>query len=301
MSCYYPVTAFQLKDGSIVFQENKGEVLREFKLPCSSCDGCRMERSRQWAVRCTHEAKMHEENCFITLTYNDENCPQSLDYRDFQLFMKRLRKKYSNKKIRFFMCGEYGDTGGRAHFHACLFGIDFDDKVHLKTTRAGNKLYTSKTLENLWSDSKGNCYGFCTIGGVSFDSAGYIARYVLKKRQGIREDERYNVIDLETGMVVKKTEEFVKMSLKPGIGYDFYKKYTGDIFNNDCCVINGKEIKPPKYYMKKLDKDNNVRYKEIQEERERKGLKYRSENTEERLRVRERVKKGQIRLLQREL
>ncbi|MEO5355656.1 MAG: hypothetical protein H7835_21005, partial [Magnetococcus sp. XQGC-1] len=91
------------------------------------CVGCRLERSRQWAIRVMHEASQHEHNCFITLTYNDDNLPAngSLNYRHFQNFMKRLRKYYVEFTVRFYMCGEYGENFARPHYHACIFAIMF--------------------------------------------------------------------------------------------------------------------------------------------------------------------------------
>ena len=117
MACYSPIKAYRDSSGTLFFHSKVGTNI--IKLPCGQCVGCRLERSRVWAARCVHEAQMHESNCFITLTYMDN--PVSLDYRDFQLFMKRLRSK-SGKRVRFFMCGEYGENNSRPHFHAILFG-----------------------------------------------------------------------------------------------------------------------------------------------------------------------------------
>ena len=106
MACYKPLTAYQCSDKSIIWREIPGaDVVRTLSLPCGQCVGCRLERSRQWAIRCMHEAQMHASNCFITLTYDNEHCPKdySLNYEDFQLFMKRLRKHYTGKTIRFYM------------------------------------------------------------------------------------------------------------------------------------------------------------------------------------------------------
>lgn len=99
MACFYPLKAYQQPGGDIKFHDNgKGRYL---ELPCGQCIGCRLERSRQWAMRCVHEASMHDNNCFITLTYNPENLPPDggLIKSDFQKFMKRLRKYYSKKKF----------------------------------------------------------------------------------------------------------------------------------------------------------------------------------------------------------
>ena len=121
---------------------------------CGQCYGCRLERSRQWAVRCMHEAQLYDFNSFITLTYRSDTF--SLDYTDYQLFMKRLRARFDHARIRFYMCGEYGDINGRAHFHACLFNFRFPDLVYYKKTASGAKLYTSQILEDLWG------HGLCS-------------------------------------------------------------------------------------------------------------------------------------------
>lgn len=203
MPCYSPLDAWRpfnsdrkLEKGTgskkLVFVSSSrcAQVKPDLKVPCGQCVGCRLERSRQWAVRCVHESKLHAENCFITLTYdskkappldveNDQKLPSdiSLYYRDFQLFMKRLRKRFPEKKIRFYMCGEYGENFGRPHFHACIFGHNFDDLVHWQT-RNKVPLYRSKTLEELWP------YGYSSVGTVTFESAAYVARYIMKKVTG---------------------------------------------------------------------------------------------------------------------
>lgn len=322
MSCYYPITAYKVarrnKAGDllfyeVVFEERKGDVIQYLKLPCGSCDGCRLERARQWAVRCVHEARMHERNCFITLTYNDEHIPDrgELNYRDFQLFMKRLRKRFqykvrgkkyhgpvASRPIRFFMCGEYGESGRRPHFHACIFGIDFDDRVDFKTGPGGSKVYTSRTLDSLWTDREGASMGFCTVGDVSFDSAGYVARYVTKK---VRGGEDLKGLDIETGEVYTLTQEFCRMSLRQGVGYEFYKKFGSDMYPNDICVVNGVVQRPPKFYWKKLVESDPELAEELSFARAERSLVYAEHNTEERLRARRQHMAGKLKLLKREL
>ena len=144
--------AVRFSDGSVKFvSRNKAGVEGTLELPCGQCIGCRLERSRQWAMRCLHEASLHDFNAFITLTYSDSNLPPggSLHYTDFQLFMKRLRKR-AGMPVRFYCGGEYGESGTvRPHFHACLFGYDFPDKVFYKKTGSGERIYTSKLLESV--------------------------------------------------------------------------------------------------------------------------------------------------------
>ncbi|AXH74125.1 MAG: replication initiator protein [Microviridae sp.] len=191
MPCFKPLDAWRdpsNPSGKLIFSYNAkrcGSPAPDLKVPCGQCVGCRLERSRQWAIRCVHEASLHKKNCFITLTYNDEHLPEnsSLDYRVFQLFMKRLRKKYGDN-IRFYMCGEYGENFGRPHFHACLFNHDFSDKKLWKTV---NKmpLFRSAELEELWP------FGFSSIGSVTFESAAYVARYIMKKITGEAAEKHY--------------------------------------------------------------------------------------------------------------
>lgn len=244
MTCYNPLLAFK-EDGKLVF-EKPFPFAKGFNIPCGQCIGCRLNYSRQWAIRCIHEAQMHKNNCFITLTFSPEALaarknPQSLEMREFQLFMKRLRKKYG-EGIRFFHCGEYGEKNKRPHYHALIFGHDFNDK-QLWNQKNGIKLYISDELKELWP------YGFSTIGDVTFESAAYCARYVLKKVTGDAAADHYTYTEPETGEVINIKPEYCTMSRKPGIGYNWLQKYKSDVYPHDYVVIRDKiKVKPPKYY-----------------------------------------------------
>lgn len=298
MPCYHPIAAYQTVDGQVVFSERRYfDISRTLSLPCGQCVGCRLERSRQWAMRCLHEAKLHENNCFITLTYNDDHLPndRSLHYRDFQLFMKKLRKKFGSK-IRFYMCGEYGEKFDRPHFHACIFGFDFSDRKYWKQTGSGSKLYRSEELEKLWK------YGFSSIGDVNFESAAYVARYIMKKVTGQgKHDQHYKFTDLETGEVLEKSPEFNKMSLKPGIGYEWFKKYKSDVYPHDYVIINGRKVRPPKYYDLKYSKESPFEWEEVQQNRIDLGKANFEDNTDSRLLVKETIAKARVKMLKREL
>ena len=298
MPCYHPLSAFQCADGSIVFYESKRhDTVKSLSLPCGQCVGCRLERSRQWAIRCMHEAQMHTQNCFITLTYDDAHLPsdRSLHYRDFQLFIKRLRKRYPRRRIRYYMAGEYGENFGRPHWHACIFGFDFNDKKLWKRTSANSQLYRSKELELLWS------FGYSSIGDVTFESAAYVARYIMKKVTGKNAAEHYQEIDPDTGEITNRTPEFTKMSLKPGIGYEWYKQYTSDVYPHDYVVVRGKKVKPPKFYDKKFKIDNPYEFDELLYIREKSAKLRHEDNTLERLAVKEQVAKAKLQKLKRNL
>jgi hypothetical protein len=298
MPCYHPLSAYQCADGSIVFYESKRhDTVKSLSLPCGQCIGCRLERSRQWAIRCMHEAQMHEQNCFITLTYDDAHLPsdRSLHYRDFQLFIKRLRKRYSGRRIRYYMAGEYGENFGRPHWHACIFGLDFDDKKLWKRTSTNSLLYRSENLELLWP------FGYSSIGDVTFESAAYVARYIMKKVTGKNASEHYQEIDPDTGEITNRTPEFTKMSLKPGIGYEWYKQYTSDVYPHDYVVVRGKKVKPPKFYDKKYKIDNPYEFDELLYIREKSAKLRHEDNTLERLAVKEQVAKAKLQKLKRNL
>lgn len=296
MPCYHPINAWRCSDGSIVFHEKKRfKTEQALSLPCGQCIGCRLERSRQWAMRCLHEASLHDLNCFLTLTYSPDNIPEndSLKYEHFQLFMKRLRKRFAIP-IRFFMCGEYGETTNRPHYHALLFGFDFLDKVYHSKSN-GMVLYSSKSLDSLWG------LGHCLIGAVTFESAAYVARYCVKKVTGKAADAHYSSLDLETGEIVSRVPEFAHMSLKPGIGRPWLDKFQADIYPHDYVIIRGVKVKPPKYYDKIFDTRDPDALDYIKAQRELDASFHMLDNTWPRLAVKETVHKARSSTLVRNL
>jgi hypothetical protein len=278
--------AVRMSDGSVRFvSRSKRGAQDSLELPCGQCVGCRLERSRQWAMRCLHEASLHQDNAFITLTYSDSNLPRggSLDYSDFQNFMKRLRKRIGTK-VRFYCGGEYGQEQMRPHFHACLFGYDFPDKLYYKKTESGESIYTSKLLESLWP------LGLSSVGNVTFQSAAYIARYCVQKVTGDLAEAHYRVIT-EDGEIIDRVPEFNHMSLKPGIGKPWLEKFRTDVFPRDYVVVNGVKTKPPKYYDRLFEKEDPGAFSEIVAQRELDGYGQRllGEQSDARLAVKEQV------------
>jgi len=307
MPCYHPIPGYYSKDinkktnkRSLVFDQKDANDDKIINVSCGNCIGCRLERSRQWAVRCVHEASLYQNNCFITLTYNDEHLPWyigeddltnpgTLQMHDFQNFMKRLRKKYGSG-IRFYHCGEYGTVEQRPHYHALIFNHDFTDK-ELWTIRGDNRLYTSKELNSLWTDNNGESMGFASIGDVTFASAAYVARYILKKQNGREAASYYD----------GRKPEYTTMSRRPGIGADWFKKYKDDVYPDGFVVINGRKITPPKFYERKLIDIDPEHYDEIYEEKSKNSLVKEQENSYDRLKARETVKLAQLKQLKRDL
>ncbi|QXP08087.1 MAG: replication initiator protein [Arizlama microvirus] len=221
---------------------------------------CRIKKSREWAIRCTHELITAEIGCFITLTFNDENLDPigSLRKRDMQLFWKKLRKKIQPTKLRYFHGAEYSPEG-RPHHHAIIFGYDFPDKIFLKTSRSGFPIWTSETLDSVWTNSKNESLGFAIIQDISYDACSYVAKYTQKKITGNLAKQHYKIID-DYGNEQQRLPEYGSMSRRPhGIGYDWYKKYAQtDWLQNDKIAISDKiKVSPPRYYDKRLDIDQS--------------------------------------------
>lgn len=294
MPCFHPLTAWMDPGKKIRFQgrENAGNRLQ---LPCGRCVGCRLERSRQWAVRCMHEAQLHEHNCFITLTYNETWQQPGLNPEDFTKFMKRLRRPLPPQSVSYYMCGEYTPINSWPHFHACIFGYDFNDKRKFKKATNGAWLYTSPTLEKLWP------FGYSTIGDVTFESAAYVARYVMKKMTGEKAKKHYERIDATTGELITVHPEYSRMSLRPAIGKNWITKYKDDVYPHDHVVTNGHAAKPPRYYDNVLAKESPAAHLALKEHRKKKALSMKEDNTKDRLEVKEAVTKARLNLKNRHL
>lgn len=301
MACYHPLKGYQSRTQTangkykIVFNSKLGYIDKPMSVPCGQCVGCRLDRSKSWAIRCMHEAQLHSQNCFITLTYSDEYLPSNASLRmsDFQKFMKRLRKRFG-AGIRFYHCGEYGEKLGRPHYHACIFGFDFPDKEILRKNN-GYPLYTSKILESLWQ------FGFSSIGTLTFESAAYVARYILKKVNGELASSHYETIDMETGVVDYKTPEYTTMSRRPGIAAGWFDKYYTDVYPRDNVIYRGREYKPPRFYDFKFEQIHSEAYEKIKLNRLRESKKLAWNNTDVRLAVREFIKLESIKKLPRVL
>lgn len=303
MACYHPIKAYYSKftnasgSRSVVFNLRDALDDRTVTLACGSCIGCRLERSRQWAVRCLHESQMHQSNVFLTLTYSPENLPKdgSLNKKDFQNFMKKLRKKFPDQKLKYYMCGEYGEKNLRPHYHVCLFGLDFPDKKLWKTYK-GQQYFTSETLNKIWQK------GYAVIGDVTFESAAYVARYISKKITGKKSLDHYTQYNKETGEIISELlPEYNDMSRREGIGLTWIKKFFTDVYPSDQVIVNGRPCRPPKYYDKLLEKWRPMLLDEIKDKRRLKALDHTENNTHDRLMVREQVQISKFKKLLRSM
>lgn len=304
MSCFAPVIAWYRKeviDGKrqITFNRAQAHFPAPLHLPCGKCIGCLQARGRQWAIRCEHERKLHNENCFVTLTYDQASLPKghTLVKRDLQNFMKRLRKNIEPRKVRFYACGEYGEKTARPHYHILLFGWSEqrENRKLLRDPNGRNPTYNSTTISRCWPN------GHAVVGDVTLASCLYVAGYIAKNYGRERELD----IICGDGEVIRRQKPFALMSRQPGIGAGYVDKYQNELIAHDNVIVDGNECRIPRYYDNQLVKKEYQTQEKLQDikiSRRREMRVYRKDNTRERLHVREKFehlkmqafKKGEI-------
>ena len=195
---------------------------------CGKCNECIKLKSADWALRAQHHISEFKENCFITLTYDEDNVPKPYEIKDgWKLFMKKLRPKF-NGKLTYMVSHEYGKDNGRPHHHAILFNGSFTDLNKWKKTNKGSQLYTSDKLNSIWRN------GFTSVGDANGATANYIASYALKGNS-------FCALDGEGNSVVYKDTA----TYSAGIGLTYLMK-------NFRQLVDSKK-RLPRYYQKKMD------------------------------------------------
>lgn len=230
-----------------------GAPTNALHLPCRKCIGCRLEKSRQWATRLMHEIPAHNQACFLTLTYDDQNLPKngSLDKTHLRAFFNDLRSRnsyYGKEKIKYFACGEYGDQTGRPHYHAALYGsIGCEGTDDLRTeeepSRSGALQYSHADIAATWP------HGLHRISELSFESAAYVARYVLKKMSGPTSANHYGprIPEFQTSSNGLGKSHLIDSEGQP--------KWLSDVYPADHVVLPGRgAFMPPPYYDRILEK-----------------------------------------------
>lgn len=266
MTCFHPYYLFDNgvhpsgKPKYTTYRTPKTTLLKPKLVPCGRCIGCRMEKARQWAIRCMHELRYHEKSCFLTLTYDKEHISDdySLSPADMTCFIKRLRKHYPSIRIKYLQCGEYGTLKGRPHHHMILFGIDFSEcRYFFERTRNKDILFRSDFLDSVWGN------GMCIIGDVTLESVQYVCRYTLKKRYGDDASTYYG----------KRKPEYITSSKRPAIGRRFFEEFLSDIYPHDFVIYNGRKTKVPAYYDRLLSQHHEDMFNFVKENRIRHALK----------------------------
>lgn len=253
MSCFYPRECWPAAPPAkgVVFAPGKSYVgATKGQVPCGACIGCRVVYKQHWTTRLIHERASHVDACFVTLTLEDEHYPACGGGQTWhiQAFMRRLRKAFPDLRIRFFAASEYGETTGRLHYHALLYGVAFADRQFSKKSKTGEPMFTSATLDAAWR------LGFATVQDFTEATAAYVAGYAVKKIGGKPADEHYWRAHPVTGELVHVRPEFSLMSRKPGIGGDWFKEWAGDCFPSGFLVEDGRKVPVPKAYRRMWDR-----------------------------------------------
>lgn len=284
--CYHMIKAWQPRPEyknelpkEIKFSRPRSEYkYQEIKVACGQCIGCRLKYSRDWATRIALEAaKTPGRNWFLTLTYSDENLPikesintetgelvygATLLPKDLQDFLKRLRRHwdyhYKENKIKFYGCGEYGELYERPHYHVCLMNMTIREETLEKwfINHEYNQIWKSEEIEKIWGK------GIVGVGEVTWSSAAYVARYMIKKQKGPNAKWFYDS--------QAKEPEFVRMSRNPGLAREYAEKQLEEIYKNDEIILPGKKakkVKPPRYFDNLYDLKNPEKMAIIKERR----------------------------------
>lgn len=212
------------------------------QLPCGKCPACLSRYSKEWAVRCSLEALDHDQNCFVTLTYDPEHYDGKPHKDHLQKFIKSLRNY--GYTVRYFGVCERGDELGRYHYHILLFGFFPGDAKPWAKSQKGFMQYTSKYLSEVWSK------GLVTVSEFSPYCAQYTAGYVVKK--------------LASG----DKSLFHIQSTRPGIGAGYLMKNVQEIYDSDKLILNfGSHLFSVPRYFDKLAANMALDLSDIKEKR----------------------------------
>lgn len=309
--CFHLMTAYRPAsgEGRLVFDKRKAKLSCEpVTLPCGGCIQCRAAKARDWTVRAWMESNLQPVGCSLTLTYSPEHLPKgaTLVPHDVRLFMRRLLREFPGVDVRFLVNGEYGDHGLRPHYHMLLWALDFfEDRVPWNRAPSGETLFRSARLDALWGK------GIVAIGTLTVASAGYAARYCMKKITGPQAEREYLRHEPD-GQCFWVHPVFARMSRMifsedratrrgGGLGAPWVDRYWDSDAMSEFVVMDGKRVPMPDYCVKRRFKDQP----DVIEARKAVALRFLAEHAEDysgpRLRAREEVMQLRMSLLHRAL
>ena len=293
---YMPLSSHGVKNGILFCGRNTEKVVVYDKLlhknvtilpdqfsyvKCGQCSGCRLAESVEKANRCTLETYSHRTNYFLTLTYDDQHLPfnhkvdletgevldeivPTLKREDIVNFNKSLRDYldyhgliYEDESpMKIMYCGELGSRTLRPHYHGIYCGLKIPDLQYYKTTFNGDILYNSPMINKIWKK------GHVVIGQADWQSAAYVARYVMKKHKG-KDKDFYWLNCMQP--------EFCQCSTH--LGKEYYELNKDKIFESDKIILPDKQkgfrqITPPKTFSSWFEAESPEDFERIKSKRQ---------------------------------
>ena len=211
-------------------------------LPCGKCLSCKQARANEWTARLIHERPFWKAAFFVTLTYSDEHLPSgnTLVKEHLQDYIKRYRRSIEPGRCKHFSAGEYGETSGRAHYHAII--LTDDPQVQF--------------IERAWP------FGLTYVGTVTPESTRYVANYVQKKYSDELNEKIYG----------GRQPPFQLQS--QGIGLRYAEENLLLLSTQGRVSVGGTRQTVPRYYAKKLGLDMAEITKEKRQETTEKREKH---------------------------
>lgn len=272
MACLKPIQVYNLNKGEKVkFKKYSNIDVAKLDMnmnyennnsvPCRKCIECKLDNAKEWAIRSALQCKSSEDNWFITLTYSDEFIPVNdkgiftVSYKDLSRFIESLRKVFTRqgiKDIKYLASSEYGSRLNRPHYHLCFFGLPLNDlELTGEVSKLGHPYFVSKLVDKIWNK------GIHKIGRVTYQSAGYVARYTLKKLSNLD----YKKLGIEPE----------RLFMSKGIGKKYFEENKEHIYKYDVVNLNTDKVliklQPPRYFDRLYEKHNSDHLQEIKNAR----------------------------------
>lgn len=245
--------------------------------PCGKCLICLYKRSQAWIMRLKATADVQKsQSYFITLTYNDDNCPtyistdtglvsNVLDKSDLRNFIKRLRRnlqlfygKEACKGIKYFAIGEYGSNTYRPHYHLLIFGLPVVDDLTqcYRNLKRYNTQFPKmeEFVKRCWNPRNAGELGHVKVDSVSKGRICYVTKY-LTFAECLPPDFLYTDLQGEKLLLAEYKPFKNFMLCSHGIGIEFLSEQVKEwIYRNKITYYNDLDERTGKVYKKELPK-----------------------------------------------
>ena len=198
-------------------------------IPCGTCFCCRLDLQKQMQDRMFCAWHSHDCSAYVTFTYDDSHLvyqdgfrQATLSKEDVHKYLDNIKHKFKNVDFEYYLCGEYGDSFNRPHYHALFFGLDF--QLH------------KRFFETSWK--KGNV----KVLPVNDRAFSYVTKYIVKPYSKTWNDSNY----YDFGLI----PPFRKLSR--GLGLSVYLDHIDELRDKGFFYYFDRRISVNRYYFNKL-------------------------------------------------